>query len=172
MSHRTELLDALRKTGYRLTPQREIVLAVMAESTGHLTADAIVLRVHERYPYLHKSAVYRSLDLLAQLNLINHTNVEGRVEYELHRHPHHHHLVCRKCGARMEADDRIFDSLERTLRTNYGFQADLEHWAIVGLCRGCQPKGSAPTPPASRQMRDHAGGKKRTHRKQMEAPRC
>ncbi len=164
MSHHTGLLDALRQTGHRLTPQREIVLSVMSETTGHLTAEEVVRRVHERYPYLHKSAVYRSLDLLSQLSLVNQTNVEGRVEYELHQHPHHHHLVCRKCGARMEADDRIFDSLEKTLRANYAFEADLEHWAIVGLCSECWKQSRKTPRPATRQAHPQSGNRKHTHK--------
>lgn len=135
----TALIENLRKQGHRLTPQREMILAVICERDCHLTADEILQRVRKRYPYINKSAVYRTLDLLARLGLVNPTDFgQGRVEYEIHRHPHHHHLLCRNCRQMVEVDERIFASLEKSLRTDYGFIADLDHFAIFGLCRKCQ----------------------------------
>jgi Fur family ferric uptake transcriptional regulator len=141
MKHHTTLLDGLRQAGHRLTPQREMILSVICESGGHLTADDILKRVRKRYPYINKSAVYRTLDLLTRLNLVNQTDFgQGRVEYEIHQHPHHHHIVCRKCGQMTAVDERIFVSLEKTLRAEYGFFADLDHFAIWGQCGNCQSK--------------------------------
>lgn len=139
MKHHATLLDDLRQAGHRLTPQREMILAVICETGGHLAADDILKRVRKRYTYINKSAVYRTLDLLTRLNLVNQTDFgQGRVEYEIHQHPHHHHLLCRLCGKMTAADERIFVSLEKTLRAEYGFLADLDHFAIWGLCPKCQ----------------------------------
>ncbi len=139
MSHHLGMLDDLRQAGHRLTPQREMILSVIRASDGHLTADDILKRVRARYAYLNKSAVYRTLDLLTRLNLVDQIDFgEGRVEYEIHQHPHHHHLLCRNCGKRMEIDGRFFVTLEKTLRAQYGFSADLDQFAIRGLCRKCQ----------------------------------
>ena len=135
----TEYLQDLHQKGYRLTPQREMILAVICESNGHLSADEIITRVRKRYPHFNKSAVYRTLDLLTSNGLVNPTDFgQGCVTYEIHQHPHHHHLVCRTCGKMTETDNRVFNSLEKTLRDEYGFVADLNHFAIFGLCRKCQ----------------------------------
>lgn len=137
--HHTQFLEQLRIQGHRLTPQREMILTVICEINGHLTAEEILKRVRKRYPYINKSAVYRTLDLLSRLNLVNPTDFgQGRVEYEIHQHPHHHHLLCRNCRQMIEVDETIFTPLERALRTDYGFFADLDHFAIFGLCRRCQ----------------------------------
>jgi len=141
--HHTGFLDELRESGHRLTPQREMILSAICDCQGHVTADEILKRVRKRYPYINKSAVYRTLDLLVQLNLVNPTDFgQGCVEYEMHRHPHHHHLLCRNCHTMVEVDERIFATLEKTLRTDYGFVADLDHFAIFGLCRKCSAKSS------------------------------
>src|SRR4051794_27031913 len=114
MPKHLELVQLIRDAGHRLTPQRESVLAVIAESDGHLTAEEVLARVRARYPYLNKSAVYRSLDLLTDLSLITQTDLgHGRVEYELHRHPHHHHLVCRHCQNVQQIDHTAFQVLQR-----------------------------------------------------------
>lgn len=145
MTHHTEMVKVLRASGCRLTPQRESVLAVIAGSAGHLTADGILGRVRAHYPYLDKSAVYRALDLLTRLDLITQTDCgRGRVEYELHRHPHHHHIVCRNCGQVREVEHPAFAFLEKRLRALYGFRADIDHFAIFGLCRKCQAKRGKP----------------------------
>ncbi len=142
MSNHDELVKTLRRAGYRVTPQRESVLSVLGECGGHVTAEQVLARVRERYPYLNKSAVYRSLDLLADLSLVTVTDLgQGRVEYELHNHPHHHHLICRGCGKIVQVDNRCFSTLEKGLRQNYGFEADLTHFAVFGRCHNCSKKG-------------------------------
>ncbi len=138
MPNRATLLDGLRQSGHRLTPQREMVLSVICESGCHLTADEILRRARERYPYLGKSAVYRTLDLLSHIGLVNPTDCGGgQMEYEIHQHPHHHHLICRRCGKRISIDENVFVPLQEALQTEYGFVADLDHFAIFGICRKC-----------------------------------
>ena len=89
------------------------------------------------------SLAERNLDLLNELGLITRTDLgQGRVEYELHLHPHHHHLVCRHCGAVTQVDHTSFEPLEKRLKQKYGFAADLDHFAIFGVCRECQAQQS------------------------------
>lgn len=138
----TELISELRRAGHRLTPQRDLILSTLVESPGHVTAQTILGAVRKQYPRVNKSAVYRTLDLLTELGLVHPTDVGGgqRV-YELHRHPHHHHLVCRRCHATQRVDAHLFLPLQRSLRARYGFAADLDHFAVFGMCRRCQQKG-------------------------------
>ncbi len=141
MAHHTEMVKTLRASGRRMTLQRTSALAVISDIAGHITADEILKRGRARYPGLNKSAVYRSLDLLTRLDLITQTDCgRGRVEYELHRHPHHHHVVCRNCGRVAEVQHASFAALAKNLQARYGFRADLDHFAIFGLCRKCQTK--------------------------------
>jgi Fur family ferric uptake transcriptional regulator len=143
MSHHIEMLQSLRAAGHRLTPQREVVLAVICDSDGHITAEEILKQVRTRYPYLNKSAVYRSLDLLVRRGMLTQTDLgQGRIEYELHRHPHHHHLICRHCGKTEQVEHSLFVPLEKNLNARYGFQADLDHFAIFGTCHKCRNKKS------------------------------
>lgn len=135
-----KITDELRSAGHRLTAPRQHILAVIRASDGHITADQILKRVRARYASINKSSVYRTLDLLTRLNLVHLTDLgNGRIEYEMHQHPHHHHLLCRQCGSMSEASAQAFDSLEASLSKEYGFSADLEHFAIYGLCSKCRP---------------------------------
>ena len=139
MHHPTEYLQGLRQKGHRLTPQREMILSAICESNGHLTADDIITRVRKRYPQFNKSAVYRTLELLTRHGFVNPTDFgQGCVTYEIHQHPHHHHLVCRKCGKMAEVDEGVFVPVEKKLRKDFNFFPDLDHFAIFGYCSKCQ----------------------------------
>ena len=135
----TNWVERLRQCGHRLTPQREMIIQVVNASEGHLTADEIIARVRKHYPHLNKSAVYRTLDLLIGLGLVNPTDLgQGCITYEAHRDPHHHHLICQRCGKIAQVDASIFASVERKLREEYAFAPCLDHFAIFGLCEKCQ----------------------------------
>ena len=136
-----DLVRSLTERGYRLTPQRELLLTVLGESDKHLDAETLLKRVREVYPRVNKSVVYRNLDLLSELGLVSCMDFgQGRVEYEVHRHPHHHHLVCRRCGHMLEIRSDTFAQLQQQLLEDFGFSADMDHLAIFGVCRACRRK--------------------------------
>lgn len=138
---KSSLLDDLHRAGYRLTPQREVVLEVLSETHEHLTAREILRRARRRLPRLNKSAVYRALDVLTHLSLVNPIDVgQGEIQYELNTQPHHHHLVCQQCGKITDIDGHAFNALDTILRSEYGFAPFLFHFAIFGVCRECQRK--------------------------------
>ena len=141
----SDIISALREVGYRLTPQRLMIVSIISDSAGHVTAEAIHERVKEQYPYVDISTVYRTLNLLKKLKLVTDTDLgEGVAHYELADRGAHHHLVCRRCGTTVALDDAFLEPLADSLRSKYGFAADLEHLAIFGLCAACQ-KGSSQT---------------------------
>lgn len=131
--------DALRELGYRLTPQRMLILAALRDSDDHISAEEIHTRVRAKYPYVNISTVYRTLELLKSLGLVTETDLgEGRVRYHFADKGHHHHLICQKCGLILELDESVVLSLRDTLLRNYGFSADFSHLAIFGRCAKCQ----------------------------------
>jgi Fur family ferric uptake transcriptional regulator len=139
MAAYSDMAASLREVGCRLTPQRMMILAAMRQSAGHITAEAIHERVKEQYPFVDISTVYRTLQLLKKLHLITETVLsEGVIEYELCEHGRHHHLVCRQCGKTTALDDSFLRPLADRLEEALGFQADLEHFAIFGICAECR----------------------------------
>ena len=140
----TSLIDSLTERGYRLTPQRELLLSVLGKSDKHLDAETLLARVRRVYPRVNKSVVYRNLELLTALGLISSVDFgHGRVEYEVHHHPHHHHLVCRTCRRMIEISSDAFSTLQQQLADRYGFIAELDHLALFGLCQNCQATASS-----------------------------
>jgi len=136
-----DIADVLSKQGYRLTPQRLMILSAIENSSDHISAEEIYTQVVARYPNVNISTVYRTLELLERLGTVTKTDLGGgRVRYHPAEKGHHHHLVCRECGAVSDLDESVLASLKDTLIREYGFIADLRHLAILGRCVNCGKK--------------------------------
>ncbi len=128
----------LSELGYRLTPQRMMILSAIENSDDHISAEEIYVQVVAKYPNVNISTVYRTLELLKRLGLVTETDLgEGRVRYHPADKGHHHHLVCKECGAVIDLDESVMAPVKDTLLREYKFIADLEHLAIVGRCVNC-----------------------------------
>src|SRR5258706_15211502 len=89
--------DLLREKGYRLTPQRELVLDAVTQ-LGHATPEQVCERVQRTASGVNISTVYRTLELLEELGLVRHAHLgHGAPSYHPAGHHEHLHLVCRDC---------------------------------------------------------------------------
>lgn len=139
MKHSGDIISRLGEMGYRLTPQRMLVLKAIENSANHISAEEIYGQVVEVYPHVNISTVYRTLDLLKRLGLVTETDLGGgRVRYHPADKGHHHHLVCQECGKVIELDDFVLAPLKNTLYNEYDFDADLKHLGIFGRCGRCR----------------------------------
>ncbi|MBI2171934.1 MAG: transcriptional repressor [Chloroflexi bacterium] len=133
----TKTLERLKESGYRLTPQRVMVLAALAARPGHIGVDEIYRQVYEGYPYIDVATVYRTLQLLKNLHMVTELDVGGTTRYELIEADRHHHMVCRGCGNAFDFSPTYLVEFRQRLTQEFGFQPDLEHFAIGGLCSRC-----------------------------------
>jgi Fur family ferric uptake transcriptional regulator len=133
------IVDVLKKQGYRLTPQRLMVVSAIENSEDHISADEVYSQVVARYPNVNISTVYRTLELLKRLGLVTETDLGGgRVRYHPANKGHHHHLICQECGAMIDLDESLLRPLEEALLLEHNFIADLRHLAIHGRCVKCR----------------------------------
>jgi Fur family ferric uptake transcriptional regulator len=134
----------LQELGYRMTPQRMMVVAAIDKSDDHISVEEIYSQIRAVYPQVNISTVYRTLELLKSLGLVMETDLgEGRVRYHSADKGHHHHLVCKNCGVIIDLRESSIHPLSQALAHEYGFEADLRHLAIFGRCRGCAKKRGA-----------------------------
>jgi Fur family transcriptional regulator, ferric uptake regulator len=139
MPHCHTYLQALRGFGYRITPQREMIIEAFVHYPQHVTAEEIYEQVRQRTRAVNIATVYRTLDLLVEKGLANRAGLQdGRMVYATAHHGPHLHLVCRACGRVIDADNGLFSALDAQLREYYHFAADLGHVTILGLCTDCQ----------------------------------
>jgi Fe2+ or Zn2+ uptake regulation protein len=128
----------LRSRGYRMTPQRLVILQVLLDSGGHLTPVAVFRRTSELMPGMTEATVYRTLSFLTEQGLLTAAHIgNGQLVYELAGHAHHH-LVCRACGQTREIDHVALESLYEQFQKTTGFRVDTTHVTFFGLCPDCQ----------------------------------
>jgi Fur family transcriptional regulator, ferric uptake regulator len=138
------IIERLSQQGYRMTPQRLMILQAMENSHDHVSAEEIYAQVAARYPNVNISTVYRTLELLKKLGLVYEIDLgEGRIRYHAEGQGHHHHLVCQQCGKVIDIDEATLSSLREVLLRDYNFMAELKHVGIFGLCEQCRRKGEA-----------------------------
>jgi len=127
----------LRAKGYRLTPQRELVLHAV-EELGHATPDDVLSRVREQSKAVNVSTVYRTLELLEGLGLVRHAHITDRAPtYHSTATPDHVHLVCRGCRQITEVSPDLIEPLTSLLHDRHGFTTDVGHLTIFGTCAHC-----------------------------------
>ena len=129
--------DQLRARGYRLTPQRQLVLEAVGQ-LGHATPEEIATSVQRTASRVNISTVYRNLELLEELGLLQHTHLgHGAPTYSLAGDHEHVHLVCRDCGGIDEAPREVAAPIVEALAATRGFQVDVGHLAVFGRCGAC-----------------------------------
>ncbi len=129
----------LRGLGYRLTPQRLMILRSVEEAASHISAEEIYAQICLHYPQMNISTVYRTLDLVKELGLVTETDLgDGRVRYHcMGKGRHHHHLVCEQCGAIIDMEELILSPLWADIKQKYNFKVDMKHLAFFGRCTEC-----------------------------------
>lgn len=140
MPHCNTFIDTLRQRGYRITPQREMIVEIVAHSGRHMSAEEVFEEVHARTRATNVATVYRTLELLVEEGLASRADLGGgRVVYATAEHGPHIHLVCRHCGRVIDVDADRFKSLFQHIETEHEFVCCPHHFAIYGLCTHCQP---------------------------------
>jgi Fur family transcriptional regulator, ferric uptake regulator len=129
---------ALRASGYRVTPQRQLVLEAVTK-LNHASPEEIFAEVHQKASGVNVSTIYRTLELLEQLGLVSHTHLgHGAPRYHLAAEAQHVHLVCRDCGRVTELAPEAARPLVTALDEEHGFETDVGHLTVFGTCRDCR----------------------------------
>ncbi|QEK12112.1 transcriptional repressor [Crassaminicella thermophila] len=137
------LKDRLKEKGYKLTPQRRATLDTIIENQGkHLSTEEIYDMVKKKCPEIGLATVYRTLQLLDELEIILKINLDdGCSRYELNTHEdnhQHHHLICVKCGEIIEVEVDLLETLEEEIEKNYDFKINDHKVKFFGYCSKCQ----------------------------------
>jgi len=133
-----ELASRLHSLGYRLTPQRQLVLQAV-ETLGHATPDEILAEVQQHASAVNVSTIYRTLEVLEELGLVRHTHLSDRAPtYHSVTDHVHFHLVCRNCHRVVSVDPEVLAPFASRLREEQGFVIDVGHLAIFGECVECE----------------------------------
>ncbi|WP_182199463.1 Fur family transcriptional regulator [Paraliobacillus salinarum] len=144
MEHRIDRIKKqLHAQSYKLTPQREATVRVLLErEEDHLSAEDVYLLVKEKSPEIGLATVYRTLELLSELKVVDKINFgDGVSRYDLRKEGathFHHHLVCTECGSVEEIMDDLLEEVEEIVEKDWGFKVKDHRLTFHGICKKCQ----------------------------------
>lgn len=132
-----DILERLKASGGRLTEPRRAVIEALISIGDHPTADDLANQVATVHPTVHKSTVYRTLDALAELGVVDHVHLgHGRAVYHLAGDADLH-LLCEQCGVVTHIRPEVLDSSRSIIEKATGFVLEPGHFALPGICRSC-----------------------------------
>lgn len=134
----------LKERGLKKTKQRILVLKALASCEDkHLTAEEIYELVRAEFPDIGLATVYRTIQLLSELNLVESVQLgDGYVRYEIGKingkeAHHHHHLICLECRNVISFRDDLLDELETRIMEAVSFQVINHEVKLYGYCKTC-----------------------------------
>jgi len=135
-ARRDEILAGIRASGERVTVARRAVVTALIDADGHATAEDLLARLQGEHPEVHVATVYRNLEALERLGVVEHTHLgHSAAVYHL-ADALHQHLVCEQCGRVVEVPSTLLQPIEKRVRSTYGFVLS-RHFAVVGRCADC-----------------------------------
>lgn len=137
--------EALHDARYKLTPQREVTVRVLLENeSSHLSAEDVFMKVKDKYPEIGLATVYRTLELLNELNVLDKVNFgDGVSRYDLRKEGaqhFHHHLICIHCGSVEEVEEDLLTDVEKIVTRDFDFEIIDHRLTFHGVCRNCKGK--------------------------------
>ncbi|MDO4771976.1 MAG: Fur family transcriptional regulator [Bacillota bacterium] len=138
-----EVKGVLRSNGYKLTPQRRVVLEVMLKNKkSHMSAEELYDKVRKELPDIGLATVYRTLQLLYRLNILSRISFDDSVSrYEIKHNMddhQHHHLICKKCGKIEEVHVYMLEELEKYINKEFKFKIIDHSLNFEGECKQCR----------------------------------
>jgi Fur family ferric uptake transcriptional regulator len=133
--------EALKGAGFRSGGARAAVLDAMAEQSCCVSAQELHQRVREEGRSVGIASVYRVLDELVELRLVQRIDVgDGIARYEPAQPDgdHHHHVVCGDCGKVEPFADSKLESAIESASKRLGFSVDAHEVVLRGECGDCR----------------------------------
>ncbi len=134
------ILEALRGEGLRLTGARRAVADAVATREGHFTAEDVLRATRRRHRAVGRATVFRSLELLAALGLVERVDLPSGEHAYVACQPaeHHHHVVCSRCGRSVEVGELGLAPVLRQVEASTGFRIDAHRLELFGRCPACR----------------------------------
>jgi len=122
------------------TAPRRALSRLIADQHGHFTAADLLADAHAKKLKVGRATVFRTLDLLAEQGALERLDLPSGEHAYVACAPqeHHHHVVCRSCGASAEVEDSGLQAVVRNIGAESGYQIDAHRLELYGLCPACQ----------------------------------
>lgn len=140
-----DLLEALDAAGYRMTGSRRAIVELIGMRDGIFDAGDLVADAQRRKVATARSTIFRTLELLAELGLVERLDLPNGDHSYVVCDPrrHHHHLVCSHCHRSVDLEDLGMTPIMAEVERRTGYQIDRHRVELFGLCPSCQHRRHA-----------------------------
>lgn len=133
------ILDAFDGAGYRVTEPRRVLAGLIGDRAGHFTAEDLVTESRRRCLGVGRATVFRSLELLAELGVVERLDLPGGGHaFVACEAAHHHHVVCSRCGRSTDIADSGLAAIIAGVGLRSGYRIESHRLELFGLCPACQ----------------------------------
>ncbi|ABI69190.1 Fur family transcriptional regulator [Syntrophomonas wolfei] len=133
-------LQELSNCGFKITPQRRLILDILQKSDRPLTAEETAERIKKKEPRISVATIYRNLNLLVEIEVLSKLEIaDAAARFQINQ-GHNHHLLCLGCGAAIKIGICPLQGRVEELIQEHGFSIDSHYFEITGYCRECQLK--------------------------------
>ena len=137
----TEIIDRIAKQGHRLTTPRQTIVKLVAPRQDYFSAQEIWDEVQSQHRGIGRATVFRTLDLLVELGVLNRVHVgDGCHRYTVCETTHHHHLMCTDCGSVSAIEADAIEKQIHRMAGDQGFELLTHHLELIGRCAACRGK--------------------------------
>jgi Fur family ferric uptake transcriptional regulator len=135
------ILGAFEAAGYRLTSPRRALARLVASQEGHFSADELLTESLRGRLGVTRATIFRSLDVLADLGVVERLDLPtGEHAFVACEPAHHHHIVCSSCGRSTGVADHGLEAVAETIGRETGYRVDTHRLELFGRCPACQEK--------------------------------
>jgi len=136
------IVSAFEEAGYRLTAPRRALAGLIATRAGHFTAEELLGESRKRRLGVTRATIFRSLDVLADLGVVERLDLPtGDHAFVACEQAHHHHIVCSSCGRSTGVEDHGLERVAAAIGRSTGYRVDTHRLELFGLCPSCQSAG-------------------------------
>jgi Fur family ferric uptake transcriptional regulator len=134
-----DIVSAFEGAGYRLTAPRRALARLIAARGGHFTADELLGESRRRRLGVTRATIFRSLDVLADLGVVERLDLPtGEHAFVACEPAHHHHIVCSSCGRSTEVQDHGLERVAEAIGRETGYRVETHRLELFGLCPTCR----------------------------------
>ena len=138
---KSELKKIVKQKGLKYTEQREIILEVLLNAPGHLSAEDVYNELKVKHPdsNIGIATVYRALSFLEDVHMVTSISfgTDGK-KYETNTQSHHDHLICTECGKIVEFVDEEIEKRQEKIAKQNNFKVTSHSMQLYGVCSACQ----------------------------------
>lgn len=134
------LIDEIKKKGYRVTKSRELICEILENSGhAHFTVDELYKKVTKKSSEVDLATVYRTLELLGQIGLIAHLHqAHGSGIYFRRNEENIMHLICMSCERIIDISFETFTKINKLLMKETKFKSINNNFIYSGICENCK----------------------------------